>query len=358
MSEINFLHRKIGGTEWSGILLYSHREGDIKDADNLTLVAEEIFLMDIGSPGYTEYINDVDSILELVDNYPRYESGELKIGHIHTHHSMGTGFSATDMSELQDNAPSHNYYLSLIVNFKCKPTAKIATVCEVERGKITHPGANDDVEKEVEPEKRLGVYELIVTQELDQRFLDRYSLIRKQKKEEEKKKKQRKKRNYSGKKHYPGIPQNVKGWDGGSGQRSNGSKKPSYPQSRMDFFEPDFSEEQIDEFIYKWFNLNPHLPVVGKTDGAVDQLDLFMGDAPKEQVDSLVDQLTENYEDFAMQIIGQDWGLTDDEYLKLTEIVIQKLEPYEDNRVVSRILNDLQIYEETLTEMVEENARP
>jgi len=355
VSQINFLHRKIGGTEWSGILLYSHREGDIKDADNLTLVAEEIFLMDIGSPGYTEYINDVDSILELVDSYPKYESGDLKIGHIHTHHNMSTGFSSTDISELQDNAPSHNYYLSLIVNFKCKPTAKIATVCEVQPGNITHPGANDNVEKEMEAEKRLGVYDLIITQERDQRFLDRYSLIRKQKKEEEKKKKKNRKVNrYNGKKGYPGIPQNVKNWQGGSGKHSNGFNN---GYSQRDMFEPDFSEAQIDDFIYKWFNLNPHLPVVGDTEGAIDQMDLFMKDAPKDQVESLVDQLTENYEDFAMKVIGQEWGLTDDEYLKLTEIVIQKLEPYEDNRIVSRILNDLQIYEETLTEMVEEDAR-
>lgn len=37
---------------------------------------------------------------------------------IHSHHNMTCFFSGTDMSELHDNAPNHNYYLSLIVNYK------------------------------------------------------------------------------------------------------------------------------------------------------------------------------------------------------------------------------------------------
>lgn len=348
MNQINFLHQKIGGTEWSGILLYSHREGGIEDADNMVVVAEEIYPMDIGSPGYTEYINDVDSILDLVDNYERYESGELKIGHIHTHHSMGTGFSSTDMSELQGNAPSHNYYLSLIVNFKCKPTAKIATICEVEPGKIKHPGASGEVTKQTEPEKRLGVYECVVTQELDQRFLDRYSLVLKKKKEEEEKEKK------SRKKTYPGVNQTVRNWDGGRMPSSGYGNYGSGHQTRLGFAEPDFSEQQIENFIYRWFNLNPNLGVAGGTEGAIDMLDMFIPQADRETINNYVEQLIDNYEEYAIDLIGNQYYLTDDEYLKLTKIVIQKLEPYEDNKVVKGVLDELEMYEDTLTEMVQE----
>lgn len=41
---------------------------------------------------------------------------ECRIGHIHSHNTMGVFFSGTDWGELEDNAPNHNYYLSLIVN--------------------------------------------------------------------------------------------------------------------------------------------------------------------------------------------------------------------------------------------------
>lgn len=45
-----------------------------------------------------------------------------------SHNKMSTFFSTTDMSELEDNAPNHNYYLSLIVNNAFEPTAKIAFI--------------------------------------------------------------------------------------------------------------------------------------------------------------------------------------------------------------------------------------
>lgn len=350
-SQINFLHKKVGKTEWSGILLYSHKEGSIEDADDLVMVAEQIFLMDIGTAAGTEYINDIDSILEMVERYPRYEQGELKIGHIHSHHNMDAYFSNVDMDELQINSPSHNYYLSLIVNFKSKPVAKISTIAEKRTTEIVHSGSSEDeVIKPVPSEKVLGVYDVIVTEDLPQHFYDRYSVIRKKAEEEKKKKAAKRKRN--AKKYSPRASQTVKGWDPHSTGYGAGSG-----QKQMNFGEPDFSEPQIDEFIYKWFNLNKNIAVVGSVDGAVDQVDLLMEDADGDTITQYVDQLENYLEDFAITIVGNDYYLTDDEYLKLVKIVIQKLEPYEDNKVIKDVLNMLQQYEEMITEAIEEYER-
>jgi hypothetical protein len=91
--------------------------------------------MDVGTSTYTEYSMDE------ADDYADPKVIKLmtdgnKMGHCHTHHSMKTFFSGTDTDELHENAPNHNYYLSLIVNFediedwKCK-------VCFVTKVKST-----------------------------------------------------------------------------------------------------------------------------------------------------------------------------------------------------------------------------
>lgn len=90
--------------------------------------AKYIFLMDIGTAGFTEYETDTD----IVDMYDNVEDAmDLKIGHIHTHHTMSTFFSGTDNEELQDNVDKHNYYLSLIVNFASTYSAKVAFLSDV-----------------------------------------------------------------------------------------------------------------------------------------------------------------------------------------------------------------------------------
>lgn len=50
-----------------------------------------------------------------------------------SHNKMSAFFSSTDTQELQDNAPNHNYYLSLIVNNAFEPVAKIAFVGKQEK---------------------------------------------------------------------------------------------------------------------------------------------------------------------------------------------------------------------------------
>lgn len=133
MSQIDYLHKIVGSVEWSGVLVYKVNKGSIEDYKNLEVEVLEILPMDVGTSGYTEYeLSSADDYTfnNLCDRVMMDEN--LKIGHIHTHHGMECFFSGTDTQELHDNAPNHNYYLSLIVNFKdfSNWCAKIALVGE------------------------------------------------------------------------------------------------------------------------------------------------------------------------------------------------------------------------------------
>lgn len=122
-SQIDFLHNKIGSTEWSGILFYNVVKGSITDPSNLEIEVTSLYLMDIGSSVYTEY----SAGSKLIDAFETISGSESQqYGHIHTHHNMQTYFSATDKEELVDNAKNFNYYLSLIVNFSGQYSGKIA----------------------------------------------------------------------------------------------------------------------------------------------------------------------------------------------------------------------------------------
>jgi hypothetical protein len=120
---IDYLHYKIGSTEWSGILFYKITKGSIDKLKDLEFTVTFIYPMNIGSSAYTEF----DYTGEIVNAYNVFEEGlECSTGLVHSHHNMTAFFSDTDVSELQDNAKNYNYYTSLIVNFAHEYCAKIA----------------------------------------------------------------------------------------------------------------------------------------------------------------------------------------------------------------------------------------
>lgn len=120
---IDYLHKTIGATEWSGILFYKLTKGDISRLKNLEFTAQFIYPMNIGSSAYTEF--DYNS--EVMSAYDVHEDAiTCSTGLIHTHHSMGAFHSETDISEMTDNAKSFNYYVSLVVDFKKEYKCKIA----------------------------------------------------------------------------------------------------------------------------------------------------------------------------------------------------------------------------------------
>lgn len=136
LEKVHTLNSLISQVEWSGILLYSV-EGTIQNPAEMVITLQDIILMDKGTKSYTEY-----SFTEKKRDQSGYEDRHIdytiekeealfwSIGHIHSHNTFNVFFSGTDMSELNDNAPSHNIYLSLIVNNALDFTAKIAFVAK------------------------------------------------------------------------------------------------------------------------------------------------------------------------------------------------------------------------------------
>lgn len=159
--QIEWLHKQVGAKEWCGVLFYKRLEGDIDNPKDLKLRAEAIYLMDIGRETYTEADFDPDTAFDQWnvlktnpdDANEDVDYGAWKRGLIHTHHNMTTFFSGTDMAELHDNAPTHNYYLSLIVNFSGVYTAKVAFVAKrrviMEYTNVTDETRNLTTEKEI-----------------------------------------------------------------------------------------------------------------------------------------------------------------------------------------------------------------
>lgn len=112
IDKIRYLCKLIPREEWSGVLFYDV-EGSIKDIKNFRIILKDVYPMNKGTAGFTSYEFDEKLIGYRMDNP---ESLMWSIGHIHSHNSMNTFFSGTDNDELTDNAPNHNYYLSVIVN--------------------------------------------------------------------------------------------------------------------------------------------------------------------------------------------------------------------------------------------------
>ena len=118
---INYLHKTIGATEWSGILFYKLISGNINKLKDLSFQVEFIYPMDIGNSTYTEF----DYSGEIVNAWDLNEELiNCSTGHCHTHHTMSTFYSKDDTEELLGNCKNFNYYITLIVNFakdyKCK----------------------------------------------------------------------------------------------------------------------------------------------------------------------------------------------------------------------------------------------
>ena len=139
-NQLKYLRRKINKTEWSGILVWKELSGSIRNIDSLTISLEYIFLKDIGSTVFTEYYNSVDT-LNLYKVFP--EAINMRLGHIHSHHNMSTGFSGTDRSEVIECAKSNVAFLSIIVNNFGEMTAKISVEASLKKPILLLKDLND-----------------------------------------------------------------------------------------------------------------------------------------------------------------------------------------------------------------------
>lgn len=138
LNQIKYLCKMIPAVEWSGILFYSI-EGTITKPEDMVITLQDILPMQKGTATYTEYSFDERVIEYMMENE---ESENWKMGHIHSHNTMAVFFSGTDWSELEDNAPNHNIYASLIVNNWMDFCAKVCFLAESETSTYTAKDEN------------------------------------------------------------------------------------------------------------------------------------------------------------------------------------------------------------------------
>ena len=180
--KLRYLADKIRQSEWSGVLLYKTIGDFNKRKFHIEIV--DIYLMAEGSSVYVEYETSTDFIEFLMTNP---ENRDYNQGLIHSHNTMSTFFSSTDMDELQVNSKYHNYYLSLIVNNYLDATAKIAFCGKITNKKsiFSYRGENGELIQytcpNTEEEDVLFVYDCIIELEdqlnMTKQFQERVTLI-------------------------------------------------------------------------------------------------------------------------------------------------------------------------------------
>ena len=188
--QVDYLHAKCKNNEWSGILVYKHSGGDIKNLKDLEFTALDFYLMDIGSGTLTEfkYGSEIVDVCEVIPEAMEYTTGLM-----HSHHSMGAFHSGTDMDELENNAEVYNYYLSLVVDtkdtWKCKVAfpAKVksqsTTVTELKdtNGEVIEATNNGSKEEVVHLIGDLTVEYMFDIPTVPQWVVDRYETIKEEK---------------------------------------------------------------------------------------------------------------------------------------------------------------------------------
>lgn len=120
--KIRLLCREIHNVEWSGVLFYKV-SGSFVDK-SLTITCVDLFQMDEGTGGYTEYDMSPDVMGYMTDHPELLDVGVYQ-GLIHSHNNMATFFSGTDTATLQSEGNDMNHFVSLIVNNAGKYTAGV-----------------------------------------------------------------------------------------------------------------------------------------------------------------------------------------------------------------------------------------
>jgi hypothetical protein len=120
--KIRHLCNKFPSLEWSGILFYKTIEGDI--GSDLKLEAMDLFPLNLGSQGFTESRANTHLAGYIAENEDTHFN--YRQGFIHSHNSMGTNFSGTDIQQLIEGVIDFGNFLSLIVNNEGTYNAKLS----------------------------------------------------------------------------------------------------------------------------------------------------------------------------------------------------------------------------------------
>lgn len=345
LNHVQYLHDEVSrNTEWSGILISKVTKGSIEDIKNLEIVAEDILLMDVGTSGYTEYEFDSSDSYMVNGMADAFMDGK-KMGHCHSHHSMTCFFSGTDMSELHDNAPNHNWYLSLIVNYDDtdKWCAKIA-MCVDEKVVVkgikekTYKGAEGlmTVSENVDIDtvaKYLYTYDAIIEPEMlvydvDQSLMDRLDEI--------KKSKAKKASSYTSKYGIYGGKSNQLGFDWADKDYVTPSfNENTHPLTRK------YEYKEVQPFVIKLLSCDLNATPSNTLWPILEKIDSY-NETEKELI---LDQIEDNFEEFAVQHF-EITNKADRElnFHYLCETIEDVLEVFKKRDFVKRVLNILDVY--------------
>lgn len=128
--KIRYLIRKFPHTEWSGVLFTSHT-GTFENND-LVITCEDIYPMDLGTSGWTEFKMSEDVAAYMAENIELFG---YDIALVHSHHTLGAFLSGQDMKMVQQEGNDTNCFVSLVVDTKgtyvAIVTRKVQTKSEV-----------------------------------------------------------------------------------------------------------------------------------------------------------------------------------------------------------------------------------
>lgn len=189
--KIRYTCRQVWNTEWSGVLFFKY-EGSF-DNDDLTIICEDICIMDIGSSTYTEFDMNPYVISYMTDN----DLLDCQVGLIHSHNNMATFFSGTDLETLRVEGNDRNNFVSLIVNNAGTYTAAITrkvksrSIKEELSYEFFGNGEVQSTEEYVDESVKIEYFNLKIEKEGEvlefNNIKDRLEEIKKQKEEESKK---------------------------------------------------------------------------------------------------------------------------------------------------------------------------
>lgn len=109
--KIRYLCRKFPTLEWSGVLFTRH-SGNFEDG-TLEIHCEDIYPMDLGSPGFTQFKMDETVSAYIAENIELFD---CDVQLIHSHNQMQAFFSGQDQATLKEEGNDRNCFVSLIVN--------------------------------------------------------------------------------------------------------------------------------------------------------------------------------------------------------------------------------------------------
>lgn len=89
-TKISYLVQKIHNVEWSALLFYTAK-GHITSPKEMICRVEDIYLMDKGTGAHTSHDYNNNDVMKAFDTHPEYM--DMKLGHIHSHNTMGKYFS-------------------------------------------------------------------------------------------------------------------------------------------------------------------------------------------------------------------------------------------------------------------------